>query len=264
VTEAVAYLQQSNPDLYKALNSVQQDQDPHFRVFNTTSDPFNDALTSAMVRSVGGYHPAKLSIYNDLIENQLSKQNLNVYNMLDTKYFIVQGEKGPVVQENRAAFGAAWFVKNIHFVPDAKAEMKSLDSLNLRDTAIVDQQFKPGITNQPQWDSAASIRLTTYDNDINEYAVNAPTPQFAVLSEIYYSRGWTAYADGKTIPIVKTDYVLRGVSIPAGTKKLELKFEPKSYTAGRTVTNIASLAMLIMLGVGLFMEFGKPKDNKKA
>ena len=259
VTEAVAYLQQSNPQLYKALSSVQQDRDPHFRVFNTTSDPFNDALTSAMVRSVGGYHPAKLSIYNDLIENQLSKQNMNVYNMLDTKYFIVQGDKEVVAQQNSGAFGAAWFVKHIHYVPNAQAEMKSLDSLNLKDTAVVDQQFKSAITVSPIWDSTASIKLVKYDNDVIEYALNTPSPQFAVLSEIYYSRGWTAYADGKVVPIVKTDYVLRGIPVPAGTKKLELKFEPASYKSGRMVTNIASLAMLIMLGVGIYMEYRNRK-----
>lgn len=257
VTEASAYLQQSNPQLYNALSQIQQDKDPHFRVFNTTSDPFNDALTSAMVRSVGGYHPAKLSIYNDLIENQLTRQNMNAYNMLDTKYFIVQGEKGAVVQQNPNAYGAAWLVKNVHFVPNANAEMKSLDSLNLRDTAIVDQQFKASVASQPQWDSAASIKLTTYDNDINEYVVNAPTPQFAVLSEIYYSRGWKAFADGKELPIVKTDYVLRGVSLPAGTRKLVLKFEPASYTTGRLVTNLASLLLVVLLAVGIVMEYRK-------
>jgi hypothetical protein len=262
VTEAAAYLQQSNPQLYKALSSVQQDPDPHYRVFNNTSDPFNDALTSAMVRSVGGYHPAKLSIYNDLIENQLSKNNMNVYNMLDTKYFIIQDEKGqPVAQQNPGAFGAAWLVKSIHYVPNAQAEMKSLDSLNLIDTAVVDQIFKPQITIAPHWDSTASIKLVKYDNDDIEYAINAPSPQFAVLSEIYYSRGWNAYADGKPVPIVKTDYALRGIPVPVGTKKLELKFQPASYKSGRMVTNIASLVMLIMLGVGLFMEFKRKKTE---
>lgn len=261
VTEAVAYVQQSNPSLYKALSSIQQDTDPHYRVFNTTTDPFNDALTSAMVRSVGGYHPAKLSVYNDLIENQLSRQNMNVYNMLDTKYFIVQNGNEAVVQQNPGAMGAAWFVKNIHYVPNALAEMRSLDSLNLKDTAIVDQQFKSSIITAPVWDSAASIKLVKYDNDVIEYAINASSPQFAVLSEIYYSRGWEAFADGKPVPIVKADYALRGVPLPGGTKKLELKFEPKSYASGRMVTNVASLIMLIMLGMGLFMEYRKNKTT---
>ena len=264
-TEADAYLSISNPPLYKALLSIQQqDKDPHFRVFNTTSDPFNDALTSAMVRSVGGYHPAKLSIYNDLIENQLGKQNMRVYDMLDTKYFIVQGQQGPEVQQNPNAMGAAWFVKHVHYVPNAAAEMKSLDSLNLRDTAIVQDTFKAQIAAAPQFDSAASIKLTKYDNDILEYAISTKTPQFAVLSEIYYSRGWNAYADGKPVPIVKTDYVLRGVSIPANTQKLELKFEPESYKTGRMVTTVAGFAILLAVAIGLFMDVRKKKPVKTA
>lgn len=261
VTEAVAYLQQSNPQLYNALSSIQNDPDQHFRVFNTTADPFNDALTSAMVRSVGGYHPAKLSIYNDLIENQLSKQNMNVYNMLDTKYFIVRDNNGIQAQQNPGAMGAAWLVKEIHYVKNANEAMKSLDSLDLKEKAIVDEQFQTSITTAPVWDSTASIKLETYDNDIITYAVNAPAPQFAVLSEIYYSRGWKAFADGKEIPIVKTDYALRGVPVPAGTKNLELRFEPQSYTTGRMVTNLASLLMLVMLAIGIFMEF---KNREKA
>jgi hypothetical protein len=224
-------------------------------------DPFNDALTSSMVRSVGGYHPAKLSIYNDLIENQLSKQNMNAFDMLDTKYFIVQGEQGPTVQQNPNALGAAWLVKAVHFVPNPNAEMKSLDSINIRDTAIVDEQFKPQLAALPQWDSSASIKLSVYDNDILSYDVNAPKPQFAVLSEIYYSRGWKAFTDGKEVPIVKTDYALRGVALPAGTKKLELKFEPASYKAGRMVTNIASLALLLMFFAGLFMDYRKGRET---
>lgn len=261
-TEVEAYVSLSNASLYKALSSIQQDTDPHYRVFNTTSDPFNDALTSGFVRSVGGYHPAKLSVYQDLIENQLSKQNMNVFNMLDTKYFIVNGQQGPSVQQNSGAFGAAWFVKHIHYVPNAAAEMRSLDSLNLKDTAIVDEKFKSSIPVAPLWDSSASIKLVKYDNDVIDYAVNAKTPQFAVLSEIYYSKGWNAYADGKSVPIVKTDYALRGVAIPAGTQKLELKFEPESYKAGHTITTLAGFTILIVLCIGFFMEFRKKPETK--
>jgi hypothetical protein len=260
VTEPAAYLQQTNPSLYNELLKLQQDKDPHFRVFNATGDAFNDALTSSMVRSVGGYHPAKLSIYNDLIENQLSKQNMQVFDMLDTKYFIVPDAQGKAVaQQNPNAFGAAWLVKQVHYVPNANAEMKSLDSIRVKDTAIVDEQFKADIPGQPQWDTTAFIKLTKYDNEVIDYAVNAPKPQFAVLSEIYYSRGWKAYADGKEIPIVKTDYALRGVAIPAGTKKLEVKFEPESYRIGSLITNIASIVLVVMLIAGIVLQIRTTK-----
>ncbi|HSC55384.1 MAG TPA: YfhO family protein [Phnomibacter sp.] len=254
-TEVTNYLANSNPQLFKTLSDIKNgDTDSHYRVFNTTSDPFNDALTSAMVRSVGGYHPAKLSLYQDLIEHQLGKSNMNVYNMLDTRYFIVNTPQGLQAQQNPGALGAAWFVKNIHYVPTAAAEMQSLDSLNLKDTAIVNESFKSSIAAAPQWDSAASIQLAKYDNNEIEYAIKTVNPQFAVLSEIYYSRGWNAYADGKQVPIIKTDYALRGVAVPAGTQKLVLKFEPESYKTGSMVTNIASLLMLVVFVVGIYFE----------
>lgn len=261
-TEAIASVQLNNPALYKALTSIQQDKDPHYRVFNqTTGSPYDDALTSAFVRSIGGYHAAKLSIYEDLRENIVYKHNMNVYNMLDTRYFVVNGPQGPEVQRNPDAFGPAWLVKHIHYVPTAKAEMQSLDSLNLRDTAIVQEQFKSQIAAAPQWDSTASIKLTKYDHDIIEYAVKAASPQFAVLSEVYYKSGWNAYADGKLVPIVKTDYALRGVAIPAGTQQLVLKFEPESYKKGYMVTAIAGYAIVLVFFIGVFMEFRKRKKT---
>ncbi|HSR37814.1 MAG TPA: hypothetical protein VLL95_02780, partial [Phnomibacter sp.] len=145
-TEARSYVAATNQPLYNVLEQIRKDPDPHFRVFNVTGDVFNDALTSAFVRSVGGYHAAKLSIYQDLIEHQLSSgsPNMQVLNMLDTKYFIVPGQQGPMVQQNPMAFGAAWLVKHVNYVNDAAAEMKALSSTSLYDTAIVQQSFQTG------------------------------------------------------------------------------------------------------------------------
>jgi hypothetical protein len=264
-TEARSYVAATNQPLYNVLEQIRKDPDPHFRVFNVTGDVFNDALTSAFVRSVGGYHAAKLSIYQDLIEYQLSSgaPNMQVLNMLDTKYFIVPGQQGPMVQQNPGAFGAAWLVKNVNYVNDAAAEMKALSSTSLYDTAIVQQSFKANIAATPQWDSTAYIRLEKYNNDDITYSVNAPNPQFAVLSEVYYSRGWNAYADGKLVPVVKTNYVLRGVALPAGTKKLELKFEPQSYKMGSTITTFASGIILLLLALGVFLEFFRKKKTEE-
>nr|MCU0396126.1 YfhO family protein [Chitinophagaceae bacterium] len=255
--EARPYVAGTNPPLYKVLEQIRQDPDPHFRVFNVTGDVFNDALTSAFVRSVGGYHPAKLSIYQDLIEHQLSagQPNMQVLNMLDTKYFIVPGEQGPLVQQNPGAFGAAWLVKHVQFVKDAAAEMKALNTTSLYDTAVVQEAFRKDIGAEPKWDSTASIKLDQYSNDAITYSVNAASPQFAVLSEIYYSRGWNAYADGKPVPVVKANYALRGVGLPAGTRKLELKFEPTSYQTGKSLTSISSIILLLALAGALFSLF---------
>jgi hypothetical protein len=227
-------------------------------------DPFSDASLAYHHNIVNGYHAAKLSIYMDLIENQLAKGNHRVFDMLNTKYFMVNGANvADSVAINVNAMGPAWFVKDIQFVNGPRDEMNALDSLDVRNTAVMQNSFKAEVV-MPQWDSAATIKVTNYDNDVIDYAITASKPQFAVLSEIYYDRGWLAFADGKPVPIVKTNYALRGVSIPAGTKQLELRFEPKSYKTGYMVTSIMSVIMVLLLLAGLFMEYRKKKTANVA
>lgn len=244
---------------------ILQDKDPDFRVLNLQnglSAAFADAITSYHHKSVGGYHAAKLSIYQDLIENQLSKQPLNmpVLNMLNTKYVIAPDSTGRVYpQKNPGALGSAWFVRTVQYVPDARAEMQALDNFDPSATAFVQESFRTSVGAEPRWDSGAVIRLVAYDNDVLQYETNAATSQFAVFSEVYYERGWKAFVDGKETPIVKVNYVLRGLSIPAGNHKIEFRFEPRSYILGRSITTISQLAVLLLLLVGLWMEFGKQR-----
>lgn len=222
-------------------------------------DPFSDASLAYHHNIVNGYHAAKLSLYMDLIENQLAKGNPRVFDMLNTKYFMVNGANGTdSVATNLNAMGPAWFVKNIQFVNGPRDEINALDSLDVNNIAVMQNSYKSQVV-LPDWDSSATIKVTNYDNDVIDYAINTTKPQFAVLSEIYYDRGWLAFADGKPVPIVKTNYALRGVSIPAGTKQLALRFEPQSYKTGYRITSIMSVIMVLLLLAGLFMEFRKKK-----
>lgn len=226
-------------------------------------DPFSDASQAFHHRMINGYHAAKLSIYQDLIENQISKGNQRVFNMLNTKYFIINDSRGnDSAAGNPDAMGPAWLVKGIQFVQGARAEMNALDSLPVNDSAVVDASFKAAIPALPIWDSSASIRVSSYDNDDIAYTVSgAVHPQFAVLSEIYYDAGWEAYADGKRVPIVKTNYVLRGVPLPAGTQRLELHFAPSSYKTGYTVSFILQIVIFLLLGIGIWL--GWKNSNKQ-
>ena len=236
----------------------------NFRVFNQTVDVFNDATTSYHHNSVGGYHPAKLDLYNDIIANQLSKGNMEVFNMLNTKYFIVQDPQTgkPTAQLNPGAFGNAWLVKGIKYVSNANEEMAALDSTDLRDTAVVENKFKAGIKQSPVADSGAYIKLNENLNDKIEYTFHSTTPQFAVFSEVYYPLGWNAFIDGKKADYVKTDYVLRGMFVPAGDHKIEFRFEPKSYTIGRTTSIIANiLVVLILIAAIAYYVTRKPKPD---
>jgi hypothetical protein len=241
---------------------ILQDKEQNFRVFNFTQDPFNDAITSYHHQSVGGYHAAKLSIYQDLIENQLSKQpmNMQVLSMLNTKYFIVPDSLGqPVPQLNSAALGSAWTVDRIRFVPDARQEMLALNNFNPAEEAIVQESFRSSIPTLPAADSTAMVKLEKNDNDIVTYTYNASAPQFVVFSEVYYDRGWKAFIDGKETPIVKTNYVLRGLSVPAGSHKIEFRFEPRSYIMGTRITTICQILLVALLLLGAFMEYRRKK-----
>jgi uncharacterized membrane protein YfhO len=235
-----------------------------FRIFNTTTDPFNDAMTAYYHNSVGGYNPAKLSIYQDLIERQLAKSPLNmaVYNMLNTKYFIVGNPSGaPQAQMNPGALGNAWFVKAVSFVNGPEAEMNALNQFNPRDTAIVDQSFKSSVNyDQGGSDTAASIRLVKNDNDYIEYESNNNKNGFGVFSEVYYDRGWKAFVDSKETPIAKVNYVLRGLSLPAGKHKVEFRFEPQAHKLGSTVTSIFQILLILLILGAIGMLF---KNSRK-
>ena len=145
----------------------------NFRVFNQTAgNPFySDSRTSYHHNSIGGYHPAMLGLYNDIIDRQLEKGNERVYNMLNTKYFIVQNPQTgkPVARLNPGAFGNAWLVKGIKYVNNADEEMDALDSTDLKDTAVVDKKYQPQIKQLPVPDSSAFIKLKQNLNDKIDY-----------------------------------------------------------------------------------------------
>jgi hypothetical protein len=207
------------------------------------------ALPSYFHKSIGGYHAAKLSIYQDLIAHQLNNfpNCLPVINMLNTKYIIQADQQGKEqVYTNPDALGAAWFVKSVRFENTPSAVMNALTNFNPKDTAIVfasDKSLVPAISP----DSSATIRLIKNDNDVVTYQSSSASPGFAVFSEVFYSHGWKAYIDGKETPIIRTNYVLRGLSIPAGQHEIRFEFKPASYYTGNTVSLIASIVILLAL-----------------
>ncbi len=237
------------------------------RVLNLTVDPYTDAMTAYHHRSVGGYHPAKLSSYNDLITFQLAKQPMNmaVLNMLNTRYVIVpdQQQNGqPSLQINPAALGHAWFVKGIQYEKDAGAAMKAMNRFSPADTAIVEEQYKKDIPFTPAYDSSATISQVINDNDIVRYRSNSTSNQFAVFSEIFYDRGWKATIDGKEVPIVKVNYVLRGLAIPAGNHEIVFEFKPASYYNSAKIAVISSAPIWLLLILAVFFSLRKKREEQ--
>ena len=226
------------------------------------ANTFSDASQAYHHRMINGYHAAKLSLYQDLIERQLSKGTPGVFNMLNARYFIVNDARGgDSVMVNPGALGTAWLVQKIDYVKDANAEMNALDSLNVSSTAVVQESNKPLIAATPVFDSTAYITTVSYNNMEMIYRVNAPAPQFAVFSEIFYDAGWEAYADGKKVPIVKTNYALRGVAVPAGTKEIVMKFDPASYRLGYKISFVMQILIFVLLAMGIWIWW---KNRKKA
>ena len=226
----------------------------HYRVANFAVDLMNDGSTSYFHNSIGGYHAAKLGRYQELFDFQIAKNNMQVFNMLNTKYFIVPDDKGSSqAQENREANGNVWFVERLIYAQNANEEIQALDSLNTKIAAVILETDYQKISTQlsMRQDSNAFIELTNYDVTALTYQSESETEKFAVFSEIFYKEGWNAYLDGLFVPHYRVNYVLRGIEIPKGKHKIEFKFEPKVIEKGKIVSLI-SYALLLLISVGWY------------
>ncbi len=252
-----------------ADQQILQDKDPHFRVIDVVSgSPFQSSLTSYFHKSVGGYHTVKLARYNELIENQISKNNMQVLNMLNTKYFITQGQDGqPRAQQNPDALGNAWAVSEIKMVNNANEEMAALDSLNPGYTVVVDKRFANLLENaKASGDSSAQIRLTEYKPNKLIYEFNSPNQEVVVFSENYYkgNEDWISSIDGKEAPHFRANYVLRAMVVPAGKHTIKFVFKPVTVESGQKVDLAASIAWVLLILGAVFMDFRQKKEENAA
>jgi hypothetical protein len=233
----------------------------YYRVANYIGDPMNDGGTSYFHKSVGGYHAAKLGKYQELFDYQIAKNNIEVLNMLNTKYFMfTDGNQRETVQQNPDANGNAWFVNSIEIVDDANEEIKALDSLKTKTEAVIDRRLvTDNFKNNYLIDSVATIELISYKANELEYETYTEYAQFAVFSEIYYENGWNAYVDGELRPHHRVNYILRGMEIPKGDHIITFKFEPTVIQTGITIS-LLSYALLLIIPVGWFFI---EKKNKK-
>ncbi|MFH1320669.1 MAG: YfhO family protein, partial [Bacteroidota bacterium] len=227
-----------------------------FRVINLTISTFNDASTSYFHKSIGGYHGAKLKRYQELIEFHISRNNMAVLNMLNTKYFIVKGEDNqPIPQKNPGALGNAWFVNEYKIVANADSEITALSGFEPSKTAIVDKRFDKKLAGFiPKTDPLSYIKLTEYQPNYLVYESKTSFEQLAVFSEIYFDKGWNAYVDGEPTSHFRVNYVLRAMRIPAGEHNIEFKFEPKEYYIGEKISfACSSLLLVVIVGIS-FLE----------
>lgn len=236
-----------------------------FRVFDQT-DGFDSAKTAYFHKSITGYHAAKPAGMQDLFEYHVYNGNLSVFNMLNIKYVVQQDDSGnPFPIENPNANGNAWFVNKLTQVTSADEEIRALDSLDTKTTAVVNSAHFKNINRfDYQVDSTATIDLVSYTPNYLTYTSQNSNAGVAVFSEMYYQNGWNAYIDGKLLDHFKVNYVLRALKIPAGSHTIEFKFEPEVVKIGSKIALGSTILLgLILLG-GLGFSFWKARKEDTA
>jgi hypothetical protein len=248
-----------NPFPMTEVNSAILKDPGHYRVMNFTVNPMNDGSTSFYHNSIGGYHAAKPRRYQELFDFQIAKNNLEVLNMLNTKYFIFPDENNiPRVQLNEEANGNAWFVEEVKIVAGADEEIRALDSLKTKKTAVLEKEFSKAVNSLIlSKDSTASIMLKKYLANDMLYESISSVDRLAVFSEVYYKNGWNAYIDGVPSPHFRANYLLRAMVIPKGKHEIRFKFEPEVIKTGTQIALI-SYALLLVILLGWYL-----LENKK-
>lgn len=264
------YVKEKPQDTYQesvADKEIFKDTDESFRVFGL-NNPWQDTNVSYFHHSIGGYHAVKLRRYQELIDHRLDPEYRNIVgalqkaqsiddimsvlaaspslNMLNTRYIIYNPDQAPI--RNPYAFGNAWFVDQVEIVENADAEIEVLNTINPLETAVVDKRFAKDLEGfTPHKDSTASIVLEKYRPNRLTYKTKADSDQLAVFSEIYYQPGWKATIDGKEAPHFRTDWILRGMVIPAGEHTVVFEFYPDTYVLAANVSAYSSFLILLLL-----------------
>ena len=223
-------------------------------------NPFNENRAGYFHKSLGGYHAAKLSRFEDVKNNYLGgngkapQQNLlDAFNVRWMIYPPQQQGQGPVAVPNPGAMGNAWFVKELRLMPDARVEFDSLDGTDLRNVALMDKSLAGSLPSQSYVvDSQAFIRLNAYAPDTLSYEYRNNAPSLAVFSDIYYPKGWNAYLDGKPVPHLRVNYLMRGLALPAGSHRVEFRFEPSTYHQGEKISLAFNLALFLVVAFGFW------------
>ena len=238
-----------------ADKQIMRDTDPDYRVLNLATSTFNDSRTSYFHKSVGGYSPAKLRRYQDIIDTYLGNSiNMNVLNMLNVRYVIVPSEEGaPQVQMNPEAYGNCWFVDSIVWSDTPDDEIRSIGDGDLRSCAYIEKSWQEQFANSREYcnpvDSASYIVLDEYKNPGHiTYKSSSAAAHLALFSEVYY-KTWKAYIDGKEVPLLRANYLLRALPVPAGEHDIELRCVDEVILSSAKISLISSVlvGLLILL-----------------
>ena len=219
---------------------IMQDKDPAYRVLNTSVSTFNDATTSYFHRSVGGYHGAKLSRYQDIIDRYLSKGDEGVLDMLNVRYVIGPSATADDVATRPTANGAAWTVRSVVRAASPEEEITLTGEVDTKHEAVMSDEFLPENYNFTD----GTVTLEEYRPNYLRYTTRSDGNALAVFSEIYTREGWRAYIDGEEVRPLRADYILRALELPAGSHTVEWRYRAPHWNAIEAVTLIFSIAVL--------------------
>ena len=258
---------------------INKDKSLDYRVLNFASNTFNENETSYFHKSIGGYHPAKLRRYQEMIDAYIAPEmqkamqtiaakggNMQqvdgvklfpVLNMLNTKYFILPLQGGATAPlQNPYAQGNGWFVDKIDYVADANAEYAEVGKIDVRHEAVADKQFEAVLGQAKANDSTATVKLDKYEPNNLQYTVNSKNGGIVVFSEIYYP-GWKATVDGQSVELGRVNYILRAVNVKPGKHIVVLDFHPTSISTTETIAYISIVILLLAIVGAGYMEWKK-------
>jgi hypothetical protein len=261
---------------------ILRDKSLDYRVLNLASNTFNENETSYYHKSIGGYHPAKLRRYNELIEyyiepemrsmlpaiaqagGDITKVNGDsiypVLNMLNTKYFILPLQNNQTVPlQNPYVNGNAWFVDKLTYVDNANQEIATLGKLDLKHAAVADKQFEQQLGKAAQQDGTSIVNIKSYAPNHLVYEANSDKGGVLVFSEIYYPE-WTATVDGQKVDIGRVNYVLRAINVKPGKHEVVLDFHPTSIRTTEGVAYASYGLLAVLIAVGILVESRKRKQ----